>query len=87
MVDRLQADPVAGRPFVRATSESRGERAGVFLAVDEGVDVLAVGRDRRQLDAPELVLDPVRIDDAARTTLHRLPVRLTLRRGRSAPCP
>src|SRR5262249_55955343 len=39
-------------------------------------DVLAVGRDRRQLDAPPLVLDPVRLDDAAGTVLDGVAVRV-----------
>ena len=40
------------------------------------MDVVAVGRDRRELDAPRVVLDPVRLDDAARAALHGLAVRV-----------
>ncbi len=41
------------------------------------MDVLAVGRDRRKLDAAEVVLDPTRFGHAARTTLHGLPIGLS----------
>src|SRR6266850_1782016 len=78
VVDRPQAD-TGGRPAVRTRDflKAREEWTGVVPAVDEGVDVLAVRRDRRQLDTPEVVFDPVRVDHAARTALHRLAVRLT----------
>ena len=74
----LRPTPVGG-PAVRPRDflEAGQERAGVVLAVDERVDVLAVGRDRRQLDAAEVVFDPVRLDHAAGTALHGLAVRLT----------
>jgi len=48
----------------------------VVVATDERVDVLPVRRDRRQLDPAEVVLHPVRLDDAPRTALHGLAVGL-----------
>ena len=78
VVDRFQADTGRG-PAVRPSDflKTGEERTGVLVAVHERVDVLAVRRDRRQLDAPEVVLDPVGVDYAARTALHRLAIRLT----------
>src|SRR6476646_227132 len=43
--------------------------AGVVLAIDEGVDDVAVDRDRGELDASELVLDPMRLGDPAGSAL------------------
>ena len=61
------------RRAVRRERDVAGEvRARVVGAVDERVDVLAVGRDRRQLDAAVLVLDPARLGDAARAALDGL---------------
>src|SRR5438874_13787369 len=52
------------------------ERAAVVRAVDEGVDRVAVGRDRRALDGAELVLVAPRLHDAAGTARDRLAVGL-----------
>ena len=52
------------------------ERAGVVGAVDEGVDRVAVRRDRRALDLPELVLVARRLHHAARAARDGLAVRL-----------
>ena len=76
VVDRDQADP-ARRPSVRGDRLVPGQvRPRVLGAVDERVDVVAVGRDRGELDAPRVVLDPVRLDDAARAALNGLAVRV-----------
>ena len=74
VVDRDQAGAAAAMP-VRRQRDVAGEVRPVVLGpVDEGVDALAVGRDRRELDPPVLVLDPLRVCDAARSALQRLTV-------------
>ena len=74
VVDRDQPDARSGRA-VRRHGDVAGEvRPRVLGAVDEGVDVVAVRRDRRELDAAGVVLDPVRLDDSARAALHCLAV-------------
>ena len=55
---------------------SRQVRPAVVAAVDERVDGVAVGRDRRELDAAELVLLHVRLRDSARAALDGLAVGL-----------
>jgi hypothetical protein len=76
MVDRDQADAVAGAA-VRGERDIAGQiRTGVLGPVDERVHVLAVGPDRRQLDAAVLVLDPLRLGDAAGATLDGFAVGL-----------
>src|SRR5437763_4427527 len=52
------------------------ERAAVVRAVDEGVDRVAVGRDRRALDRPVLVLVASRLHHAAGAARHGLAVGL-----------
>ena len=72
----IEAD-AARRAAVRRDRLIAGQvRARVLRAVDERVDVVAVGRDRGELDATGVVLDPVRLDDAARAALHRLSIRV-----------
>src|SRR5215207_3489618 len=63
------------------------ERPHVVGAVDERVDHVAVRSDRGQLDAAELVVDPVRLLNSAGAALHCLPVCLTRARylERDAP--
>ena len=75
VVERLQADArdVAVR---RRRDVARQVRAGVLGAVHERVDDVAVGPDRGELDAAVVVVDPVRLGDAARAALHGRPVRL-----------
>jgi hypothetical protein len=55
---------------------ARQVRAFVAGAIDERVDDVAVGCDRRELDLAELVLDPARLGYTARAALHRLAVRV-----------
>ena len=55
---------------------ARQERPGVVGTGNERVHDLAVGRDRRDLDAAVLVLDPLRLADAARPALGRDAIRL-----------
>ena len=46
------------------------------------MDVVAVRRDGSELDAPGVVLDPVRLDDAASATLNGLAIRVRRIRNR-----
>jgi hypothetical protein len=57
-------EPVPGSRAPHRT-EARQERAGVVLALDEGVQGLAVGGDRRQADRAVLVGELVRLGDPA----------------------
>ena len=66
VVDRDQADAAAGVPVRRERDVAGQIGPRVVGAVDEAVDVLAVGGDRGQLDAAVLVLHDMRLDDAAR---------------------
>jgi hypothetical protein len=62
--------------FVLALDVSAASTVGLLLGVMPifaGLFGMALGRE---LDAPGVVLDPVRLDDAARPTLHGLPVRV-----------
>ena len=76
VVDGDEPDAARRSAVRRDRDGARQVRARVLGAVDEGVDVVAVRRDRRELDAAVVVLDPVRLDDAARAALDRLPVRV-----------
>ena len=68
VVEHRQAD-AAVRP-VRPLLDVAGQvRAGVVGAADEGVHDVAVGRDRGELDAAVLVLEPLGLAHAARSTL------------------
>src|SRR5262249_37660817 len=75
VVDVDEAD-AAGAVRRRLRDVTRQVRARVLAAVHEAVDDVAVRPDRGELDAAELVVDPVRLDDAAGAALHGLPVRL-----------
>src|SRR5436305_11419897 len=70
MVDRDQADARARVPVARDGDVAGHVRALVAGPVDERVDRLAVGGDRRQLDRAVRILDPVRLGDAARPPLN-----------------
>src|SRR5262245_39603555 len=74
VVDGDQPDPACGTAVRRDGLVPRQIRAGVLRAVHEGVDVVAVRRDRRNLDAPRIVFLPVRLDDATGAALHCLAV-------------
>jgi len=77
VVDRPQPDAGRGPPVRPGDLLETGQkRPRVLLAVDERVDVLAVGSDRRALNTAEVILDPVRLDDSACASLHGLPVGL-----------
>ena len=76
VVDRDEPDAARGSAVRRDRLEARQVRARVLGAIDERVDVVAVRRDRGELDAAMVVLDPVRLDDAASAALDRLPVRV-----------
>jgi hypothetical protein len=76
VIDVLQADPGSGRAVLGGRGVAGEIRARVVVAIHERVDVLAVGRDRGQFDAAEVVLDPVRLDHAPRAALDGLPVGL-----------
>ena len=69
VVELLQADPGIRMPVLERRAIAGQIRAGVVLAIDEGVDDVAVGRDRGKLDAAELVLDPARLGDSAGSAL------------------
>src|SRR6266567_7482454 len=69
VVELLQADPGIRMPVLERRAIAGQIRAGVVLAIDEGVDDVAVGRDRGKLDAAELVLDPARLGDPASSAL------------------
>ncbi len=69
VVDRDQADAAAGATVLRERDVAGEVGPRVVGAVDEGVDVLAVGGDRGQLDAAVLVLLPARLGDARRAPL------------------
>src|SRR5688500_2829208 len=76
VVERAQSD---ARPSLAVFGRSAvaGEvRPRVLAAVDERVDRVAVGADRGELDAAELVLDPVRLGDPACAALDGRPVRV-----------
>ena len=66
--------PTPSAPFPWLGHEAGRDTARVVAAVDERVDRVAVGGDRRQLDAAELVLDHVGLGDAARAALDGLTV-------------
>ena len=63
------------RGAVRRDGDVPGQvRAGVLRAIHERVDVVAVGRDRGELDSPLVVLHPVRLDDTACAALDGLAI-------------
>ena len=71
MVDILQ--PHRTRLLVFAfVTVARQKRPVIIRAVDEGVDRIAVGRDRRQLDRSVLVFQVVGLVDAPRSALRGL---------------
>jgi hypothetical protein len=75
VVDEFQAHSGGGLAvpaFERLVAGQVG--ACVVLPVDEGVHRVAVGGDGRELDPAVLVLDPVRLGDAAGAALERLAV-------------
>ena len=72
----VRPTPASAWPFSDDRDVAGQERAGVVRAVDERVDRVAVGRDRRALDGAELVLVAPRLHDAARAARDRLAVRL-----------
>jgi hypothetical protein len=75
VIDQLQADAERNLSVSRLDRAiARKVWAGIVLAVDEGVDRLAVGPDGRELDAAVLVLEPARLVDSARSALERLAV-------------
>src|SRR5215212_743642 len=76
VVECDQADARARLTVVGSRPIAGEVCAGVVVTVHERVDDVAVGADRRELDAAELVLDPLRLPHAARAALHRLAVRL-----------
>ena len=76
VVDRLEADASVGDRIARHCDVPGLEQARVVAATDEGVNRVAVGGDGGQLDPAELVLEGVRLDDAAGAALHGLPVGL-----------
>src|SRR5829696_1651689 len=67
VVDRDQADAAAGAAVLRERDVAGEVRPLVVGAIDEAVDVLAVGGDRGQLDPAVLVLHDMRLDNAARS--------------------
>ena len=72
----IEPTPRAG-PAVRGNRLVPGQvRPAVLGAIDEPVDVVAIRRDRRELDTARVVLDPVRLDHAAGAALHGLAVRV-----------
>ncbi len=75
VVDVREAEP-PGNSVRRRRYVPRLERPGVVAAVHERVNRVAVRRDRRGLDRAEVVLERLRLGDAARAALRRLPVRL-----------
>ena len=76
MIEPQEADAGVAVAVRRDRDEAGQERAGVVGAIDERVDRVAVRRDRRALDLPELVLDGVRLGDAARAARNGLAIRL-----------
>ena len=76
VVDRLEADARRVATVLRARDVARREGAAVLGAAHEGVHRVAVEPDRGDLEPAVLVLEPVRLHDAARAALDGLPVRL-----------
>src|SRR5215831_2132067 len=76
VIEKLQGDPGRGLAVLDRRPVAGEVGARVVLAVHEGVDDVAVGRDRRELDSSVLVFGPVRLGDALRAALDRLPVGL-----------
>src|SRR5512133_782750 len=74
MVERLQADARTGVAVLGRRDVAGQVGARVLATVDEGVDHVAVGPDRGQLDAAEVVLEPVRLGDPARAALDCLAI-------------
>jgi hypothetical protein len=76
VIERLQPHARVGIAVFGHRDVAGKVRAGVLAAVDEGVDHVAVGADRGELDAAEVVFEPVRLGDHARAALNRLAVGL-----------
>ena len=74
VVDGDQPGALAAVPVRRERDVAGEVRAVVLGSIDERVHDLAVGPDRRELDAAVLVLEPLRLCDPARSALHGLPV-------------
>ena len=75
VVDQLQAHAGVGLAVAALERLVAGQvGARVVLPVDERVHGVAVGGDGGELDAAMLVLDPVRLGDAAGAALKRLAV-------------
>ncbi len=74
VVDGDQPGALAAVPVRRERDVAGEVRAVVLGSIDERVHVLAVGPDRRELDAAVLVLEPLRLGDPAGSPLHGLPV-------------
>src|SRR5207237_6551840 len=76
VVESLQADAGIWVPVLDRRAVTGQVWARVVLAVDEGMDDVSVGRDRRELNATELVLRPMRLRNAAGSALDRGPIRV-----------